>query len=208
MPSREAKLAMRAPIATASMGPDQADGSTPAYQVASGPQSRQQKVWAEVAKTQRDLSDQLTASVASAQSETSLQLSLEHEKLRQARADYVAALEPRGGDKGDIVGYVIAINGKVSSADVYPSNALFKKMWPKQLAAGTTEAIGAKSDKPAAAPGKADVAQFMADAEQGKASQEAIAGVSKQEVRNADAGLFIEARTNDGTWVHRNYLAK
>lgn len=208
MPSREAKLAMRAPITTAAIGADTPDGSTSAYQVASGPHSRQQKVWAEVAKTQRDLSDQLTASVAAPQSESSLQLSLENEKLKQARADYLAALEPRGDEKGDIVGYVIAINGKVSSADIYPSNTLFKKMWPKQLAASVTEAIGTQPDAPSPAPSKEEVAGFMAAAEKGVPSRESVAGLSQQEVRNADAGLFIEARRNDGGWVHRNYLAK
>ena len=38
-----------------------------------------------------------------------------------------------------------AINGKAVSANVYPSNGLFRKVWAKQLAAVVTEAIGEKT---------------------------------------------------------------
>jgi hypothetical protein len=208
MPSRAAKLAMRAPVETSAVsGPQRTVDparASPAYDV----HARQQQVWAEVEKTQQELSARLTAPVASPQSATSLQLSLENERLKEARGAYMAALERHGGEGGDIVGYVIAINGKVSSGDIYPSNALFKKMWAKQLAAGVTEAIGAAAASPAAAPSTDDVARFMAAAEQGRASKESVASVSQQEVRDADQGLFVEARRNDGAWVHRNYLAK
>jgi hypothetical protein len=209
MPSRAAKLAMRAPVETSAVsGPQQAVDPARANPASVDVHARQQQVWAEVEKTQQELSARLTASVAAPESATSLQLSLENERLKDARAAYMAALERRGAEGDDIVGYVIAINGKVSSADVYPSNGLFRKMWAKQLAAGVTEAIGTRTDSPAAAPSKDDVARFLAAAEQGRASKETVANVSQQEVRDADLGLFIEARRTDGVWVHRNYLAK
>ena len=40
-----------------------------------------------------------------------------------------------------MIGYVFAINGKVNSADIYGSNVLFKKLWPKLLKANAIEAI-------------------------------------------------------------------
>ena len=53
--------------------------------------------------------------------------------------------ERRGQKDGDVVGYIVAINGKLGVANVYPSNGLFRKMWEKQLAAVVTEAIGEKA---------------------------------------------------------------
>ena len=124
--------------------------------------SKQRKVWDLVAATQKKLADGVGAAVASPQSASSLQLSLENEKLKEARAAYIKALQGAGEKDGDVVGYVVAINGKLSVANVYPSNGLFRKMWEKQLAAVVTEAIGEKPGAaarrrcPAAGAGRSD----------------------------------------------------
>src|SRR5581483_5036194 len=109
--------------------------------------------------TQKKLSSGLNAPVASPQSTSSLQLSLENEKLKEARAAYIAALQAAGEKEADIIGYAVAINGRVSTANLYPSNGLFRKMWTKQLAAAVTEAIGeSQAAAPAAAPPAAPAA--------------------------------------------------
>ena len=86
-------------------------------------------MWDSVASTQNKLSGGLNEPVASPQSATSLQLSLENDKLKEARTAYIGALEAGRREGADVVGYVVAINGKMSAANVYPSNALFRKMW-------------------------------------------------------------------------------
>ena len=73
----------------------------------------------------------------------------------------------------DVVGYVFAVNGKLNSADLYPSNALFRKMWAKLLRASATEAI-AESDMTSSAgtPPSADaVMAFLETSEAGVASK-------------------------------------
>jgi len=102
----------------------------------------QQEIWSSVRTTQDRLSRSVDPSVTRSASPSSLQLSLENEKLKQAQAAYIGALRSVGEASDDIIGYVYAINGKIKSADVYASNALFRKMWPKLLAANVTEAIG------------------------------------------------------------------
>ena len=171
---------------------------------------KQRQVWDQVANTQRKLSSGLGAAVASPQSASSLQLSLENEKLKAARGAYVKALQPSGEKEGDVIGYVVAINGRISAANVYPSNALFRKMWGKQLAAVVTEAIGEKTaSAPAAAPPAPKAAtEFLAAAEKGKSYERALAAGMRQEVRDADKALLNEARGADGKWIHRSYLAK
>ena len=67
-----------------------------------------------------------------------------------------------------MIGYVFAINGKINSADIYVSNALFKKLWPKLLQASAIEAVaelrrGEKFD----APKPAEVQGFLDDGDKG-----------------------------------------
>src|SRR5262249_60686605 len=133
--------------------------------------SKQRQVWDSVATTQRKLSQGLNTPVASPQSASSLQLALENDKLKGSQAAFMAALQPAGEQEADVVGYVVAINGRMNSANLYPSNALFRKMWGKQLAAAVTEAIGeAGGLAPAATspPGPGGAAQFLATAGQGR----------------------------------------
>ena len=228
MPSRSALLAMAAPPPEARPEVARPAGERPesarpgasnsaAMQRVTREQDetskKQREVWDSVASTQKKLSRGLNAPVASPQSASSLQLALENEKLKDARTAYIGALQAAGEQGADVVGYVVAINGKMSAGNLYPSNALFRKMWGKQLAAVVTEAIGEnQSSAPAAAPppppAPAAATEFLADAEKGKTYERAVAAGARQEVRDADKSLYNEARGADGKWIHRSYLAK
>jgi len=171
--------------------------------------ARQRKVWDSVAETQSKLAGGLKASPLAPESRNSLQLTLEHGKLKEARAAYIKNLQAAGLKEGDVIGYVVAINGKMSSANLYPSNGLFRKMWAKQLAASATEAIGEKRDGAIGeAPKPAAVKAFLAEAENGRRHERAAAAGTRVETRDADKALYNEARSADGKWLHRNYLAK
>jgi hypothetical protein len=216
MPSVSALLAMAAPP------PAQADpGDTRPAQInptsalrinreADDVSAKQRKVWDSVADTQNRLASGLNAPVNSPQSASSLQLSLENEKLKEARAGYLKALKPTGEKDADVVGYVVAINGRIAAANVYPSTGLFRKMWEKQLAAMVTEAIGerAASAAPKPAPATTEASAFLADAEKGKPYERQVAAGVRQETRDAAKALYSESRGADGMWVHRSYLAK
>jgi len=214
VPSREAKIAMKAPVAAPPAAAQPAARSHPAYMSSLDVSRRQQEMWADVAKTQDKLARAIEAPVAMPESRSSLQLSLENEKLKDAQAAYVKALKEAGETGDDIIGYVFAINGKLNSADLYPSNGLFRKMWPKLLDANAVEAIGDKSAAGAAPPSNADVLAFLKAAEAGKAAEQPLTKAIKLETREAAGALFFESRrvpaspSADAGWVHRNYLAK
>ena len=157
---------------------------------------------------QRSLSDTLATSVASDRSRTSLQLSLENDALKAAQAAYVAALEPAGRDGDDVVGVAIAIGGRLASADLYPSNGLFRKMWPKILRAAATEAIALKEPAPAAPPTVEAVVAFLAGAETGERSERALGALATLETRDGDRALSVRASSPKGDFIHRVYLAK
>ena len=123
--------------------------------------SRQAQIWATVKKTQDRLARSVGATPAPA-SPSSLQLSLESEKLKAAQAAYMSALQSGALDH-DVIGYVAAINGKISGGDVdvYASSDLFRKMWPKLLAASVTEAISEKAAQNATPPSADSVGGFI-----------------------------------------------
>jgi hypothetical protein len=214
MPSVGALLAMAAPRAV-----DKApEGSAGAHPAAEAPRAaeervdiatRQRKVWDEVRSTQNKLTEELNTSVAAPQSASSLQLSLENAKLKEARDAFLGSLRAFGEKDGDIVGYVVAINGRMRTANVYPSNGLFRKMWEKQLASAVTAAILDRRALPAAAPpAPPAVTEFLASAEKGKTYSRPLAAGMRLETRDADTSLFNEARGADGSWIHRSYIAK
>lgn len=209
MPSRKAMVIMAAPAASGPDGPTPAGGPHPS-RGGGDTATKQRQVWDSVAKMQTDLSAGLNARVASPQSATSLQLSLEHSKLKEAQAAYVAALEGPGLKQTDVLGYVVAINGKAVSANIYPSSALFQKMWSRQLAAAVTEAIGEKAGaaNAPAPPSPAAARDFLVAAEKGNAQERETAMRMRQETRDSDEALYNETRGANGRWLHKNYLRK
>jgi len=208
MPSHEAKVAMRNFIAAPAAPPAQLGREPLAYAAGAGTGRSQQEIWSTVSKTQDRLSRSVGAPVAAPASPSSLQLSLESQKLKEAQATYIKALQSAGETDADIVGYVFAVNGKIDSGDVYASNALFRKMWSKLLAADVTEAIGAKDAAGAAPPSVEDVEAFLAKASTGAKTERAINAHVHLATLDGAASLYAETRRADGSWVHRNYLAK
>jgi hypothetical protein len=123
----------------------------------------QQRVWKSVQESQTKLNDNLKASVNAAASPTSFQLSLESDALREKVRAYEAALKALPNDRRDVIGAVFAVNGQVVSAEVYASNALFRKAWPKLLYASAVEAVSEGEPKAAvAAPSPREVERFLA----------------------------------------------
>jgi hypothetical protein len=212
MPSQEAKLAIRAyanaAAPVAGSAPAMAPAHPPAYAPPADAGSSQQTIWSTVKKVQERLSHSVGAPVAAPASPSSLQLSLENEKLKQAQADYIKALQDAGEADADVVGYVYAVNGKINGGDVYASNALFRKMWRKQLAANVIEAISKKDAAVAAAPSAKDVQTFLATAETGTKTERAVNANVGLATLDRDASLYAETQRANGSWVHRNYLAK
>jgi hypothetical protein len=169
--------------------------------------SGQGKVWESVAAAQHQLGARLAAPMASEKSKTSLQLTLENERLQKAQAAFVTALEAKALADDDVIGVVIAVNGSVTGADIYPSNALFRKMWPKLVRAAATEALAHPAKEAAVSPSVGDVEKFLMSAESGEAHTRALADIAEHETRESAGVLKVEARTSDGRWIHRNFLA-
>jgi hypothetical protein len=198
----------------------------------------QREVWDKVAKSQTKLSEGVVAaeaapaepvaaggggggarpgrrpagfSVASEESSSSLQLSLENENLKQVVTEYIKNLSPVIEGKNDAIGYVFSINGQINSADVYSSNALFKKLWPKLIESSATEAVGEfEKGKAFSQPQPDAVKAFLTDAESGKADEKEVTSRVISVKRESEKNLLFETqdRSRSKKWLHRNYLVK
>ena len=177
-------------------------------------QSRSQaEVWAKVAEAQEKLSASTNANVQAPASESSLQLSLENEKVRESADAYIKALSGVVEGRQDVLGFAFAVNGRVSSADVYASPVLFRKLWPKLLKASAVEAVAELPTYDAAAVSTASapsVASVLADAEAGRETEREVTRRTRVFKREAARAIFFETRDMErgGAWFHRNYLAR
>ena len=198
LPSRAAKIEM-------------AGAASPKPADAQSVNTRQREIWNRVTEIQSKLTSNLGAPVAAPTSRSSLQLALENGGLERAQADYVKALQPLGETDNDIVGYIFAVNGKINSADIYPSNGLFRKMWPKLLRASATEALTDRDGTAAPAPPVSEASGFLASPSAAASVEKDVGSGGSVQMRESAKTLFMEAKpaaAPASAWVHRNYLAR
>lgn len=184
--------------------------ATKEIKLAAKQSNSQSGVWKNVTVAQNKLSENVGTSVNSTVSVSSLQLSVENSKVQETAAGYIKALSNIANRSSNVIGYVFAINGKVNSADVYGSSALFTKLWPKLLKANAVEAIS-ELQKDKFEPVKPEsVSMFLAEAEAAKGSEKAVTSRVKLMTREDDNNIMFETRDEkeDGAWVHRNYIKK
>ncbi|HKQ73452.1 MAG TPA: DUF6569 family protein [Blastocatellia bacterium] len=149
--------------------------------------------------------------IASRVSPSSLQLTLENKLVKDTTNDYIKSLSSIINGKRDVIGFVFVINGQLNSADVYSSNALFAKLWPKMLEASAVEAFAELKADEKFEPVETDqVKAFLRESHDGKAETKRVTARTAVAKSETEKNLFFETRDRkrgDG-WVHRNYLAK
>jgi hypothetical protein len=177
--------------------------------LAANSERSQTEVWSKVSELQSKLSQNVGAPVNSAVSGSSLQLSLENSRVAENVSDYISHLAGIIDRRPDVIGYAIAINGEINSADVYLSNSLFRKLWPKMLKAAAVEAVS-ESNKPRLAdtPKPTSVKDFMAAADKAKAEERTAGGariISREDKENA---VFESRDEKTRSIIHKSYVKK
>jgi hypothetical protein len=151
------------------------------------------------------------ASVTDRASPSSLQLTLENKLVKDTANDYVKNLSSIINGKRDVVGFVFAINGQINSADVYSSNALFAKLWPKMIEASAIEAIAELKTEEKSRPVDASaIKAFLRESQTGKAEAKSVTARTSVVKCETEKNLFFETsdRSRKDKWVHRNYITK
>lgn len=171
----------------------------------------QSEVWKKVALCQALLKSKLGTEVKAGESQSSLQLTLEHKKLLEAVEGAMKKLSPIVENHKDVIGYVFAINGKVNSGDVYGNAALFGKLWPKLLKATTVEAVVEREKDKKFEPVTAEAMKaFLLDAEKGQAKEKDITKRLQELKRETEKNLLFETRdkANPSAPLRKSYIAK
>jgi ARG/rhodanese/phosphatase superfamily protein len=171
--------------------------------------SSQSEVWREVSVAQ----DKLTKNVGDVtrnDSPSSFQLTLENKNVQETTDDYMKDLSGILANRTDVIGYVFAINGKVNSADVYASSALFRKLWPKLLKASAIEAVAElRRDRKFAPPSTEEVRGLLDDSK-GEEKQKDVTPRTQMISRESAGNVSFETRDRGrgDAVVHKNYIKK
>ena len=132
---------------------------------------QQEQVWENVQKLQQKLSTNVGKPVANPQSPSSLQLTLEDAAIADKLKSYEKELGSILRGCRGAVGVVIAVNGKVTGAEVFGSSAVLAKAWPKALRSAAVEALADRTEKPFEPCKSEAVLAFLADAEKGQSER-------------------------------------
>jgi hypothetical protein len=168
--------------------------STPDVMTAVKEMASQAAVWAGVERSQARLARGVGAEVRSAESATSLPMSLEDRKVRESAEAYVAALSRRADGWLDVVGFAYAVDGRIVSADVYASPALFRKLWPRLLRSAAVGAVTGNVDAPGAVDVGAVTDFFAGGAAGGESEERAVTGRIKVVRREGERAILWETR--------------
>jgi len=152
----------------------------------------QSDVWQEVDKVQKKLNQKLGADIRSEASLSSLQLALENKKLHDREKNYIQDFGKLLKHKTHVIGYAFAVNGKLNSADIYASQDLLKKLWPKIVDAAAAESIAEYDDSFAGKnPSPEDVQAWMKRAASGRQSEKLLKpGLSQVTIESKDDVRF------------------
>lgn len=170
----------------------------------------QHEVWANVSRVQEQLAKNLGGAVRSAESGSSLQLTLENDRVRQGVEGYVRALEGLLSSHPDAIGFAFAVNGELNSADVYGSHELFAGLWPKLLRASATEAVAERKGGAHTPPSLAAVQALLAQGDEGARTEKAPHAGTRTVTRETSSRLVVETHetARRDRFVHRSYVQK
>ena len=144
-------------------------------------------------------------------SQSSLQLTLENGDLARTTKAYIDTIMRKTAKNDEVVGFAYAVNGAMSSMDMYGSKDLFAKQWPKLLDACATEAL-CEVDTTAAMPRPSlpEVVAWARSAEKGKSETEAVNRDNDVTKKDNDGSVQFETYTKQqpGKCVHKSVLKK
>lgn len=175
---------------------------------------QQSAVWANVKGRQRALAGNVPGLKLPSLSPSSLDLTLEEPKLKAAVKAYTDKLASIIEGRRNVLGVAVVINGKIDSADVYGSSALFRKFWPKLLKAAAVDAVAARRQGQLFRPPPAkDVAAWLEAPREGSAVKRTATERMGEHFRavhveTADDVLLDTVDERTAASIHRTYLKK
>jgi hypothetical protein len=169
-----------------------------ALKIAARTEKNQSKVWDEVAEYQVKASEKVEVDVKSEDSPSSLQLTLENDKIKSIISEYVDVLQPAFDDKNDVLGFAFFINGKISTVEIFGNAALFKKLQKKLLEATASEAFEQYDEKlKFEAPTLTLFKTFIEEAEKGTETSRRTSTHMMEYTKKTDSSILIRSINTD-----------
>ena len=183
----------------------------------------QPRVWQEVAKAEERAvkaarSDGAPLAANAMLSSTGTYNAIAENKTLSANRDaYLAALLPHVRKHANAIGLAVAINGNVTSADVYASPALFQRLSGKLLSSYALEGLLAPdASRQVTAPTKQQVIAFLSKPAAARAATETVGTSMQRSTRETDEAVMYEyGHVSQPTGakpgivvVHQSYLKK
>ena len=140
----------------------------------------------------------------------------ENKAVSTSRDAYVKALLPSIRKHTKAIGLAVAINGKVTSADVYASSALFQRMTEKLLNSYALEGFLARdASQSISAPAKEQVFAFLSKPATAAVATQTVGKSMQRSTRETDEIVMYEyghvakaAAAKPVVVVHQSYLKK
>jgi hypothetical protein len=160
----------------------------------------QGQVWAEVSQMNNlrntENATDTYRTIATQQSNGSL---AKHEKKLNAAIEKIDA-----NDRKRMVGFVVAIDGKVVTVDMFGSNRLFAKLQAKLVKSYLTESLDVTVTAGNAPPTAAKVKSFIGDSAKGKVEKRHDSGASTTSIQRG-ASSANSSVDNDNGNLYKNY---
>jgi len=184
----------------------------------------QPRVWQEVAnaegravKAARAAGAPIAADAVALSTTGTYNAIAENKTLSTNRDAYVTALLPPIRKHANAIGMAIAINGKVTSADIYASPALFQRLSGKLLDSYALESLLAQdASQQVTVPTKQQVIAFLSKPSAARVASETVGNSMQRSTRETDEMVMYEygqldsptgAKKNVAV-VHQSYLKK
>lgn len=172
----------------------------------------QAAVWSSVDAAQEKLSRSVGENVRSVVSPSSLPLTIESDVVRRKVEPFLRAFGSLPDTHPDATGFVFAVNGQLSSAELYASPELFRKLWPKLLDAAALEAL-AEADAPGmtcSTPDRATVASWLRRARRGRKTKHEVSPRVTLVVREGEGQVSFETMDAEqkNLCIHQTILAQ
>jgi hypothetical protein len=159
-----------------------------AVQAAQGDANQQGKVWDEVSKANGKNGAQSASRAFTA--------NYGEKEIAEKLTPYLAELQQPVADSRNVIGVIVAVNGKPHSIDVFESTPLFQKLWPKLLKSYALDALGHSQEAEAQKTCEAAAAcDFLKQASEAKVAKEGEkAGVSLTHREDDAVACFTVAK--------------
>lgn len=132
---------------------------------------------------------------------------MDNKKMQEVYQEYGKAFDKLLGQYPQAIGVTYALNGEIQTVELFQTNGLLQKAYPKFLKAYASESAVNPVEGEIKTVTNGEVKDFIARMEKGEIKKEAIEGNQIIRLEN-DGGITSEVKDKSERVMHRQYLAK